>query len=146
MLRIIFITLFLQCSQWTLNSIAEAQIEIFCSILGVDPDKVTRVLGFSCFQELPVLNDLVPQSCQVSWNKLIVDFITCSFCLSLRKEFARCFVKLHALKLSKDSLIGNLQCNDFLRLDLVFSQLTNLLHIEGTTIEDPSIQAAVRLA
>mmetsp|Transcript_35634 Transcript_35634/g.46895 ORF Transcript_35634/g.46895 Transcript_35634/m.46895 type:complete len:264 (+) Transcript_35634:413-1204(+) len=55
-------------------------------------------------------------------------------------------MQFHLVELSADDVIGNLECNYFLRLNLEVSEQLNLLEVKGAAIEDPAVQAAVRLA
>ena len=55
-------------------------------------------------------------------------------------------MELHAGQFLKDSFIRDFQSDNLLWNDVQFAKHGDLLQIEGASIEDPAIQAAVGLA
>ena len=51
----------------------------------------------------------------------------------------------HTWQLLKHRLIWNLKRDDLLGLYFQISEQLDLLHVKGTSIEDPAVQATVRL-
>ena len=55
-------------------------------------------------------------------------------------------MKLHARQLLQDRVVGDLEGDDLLRLNLKVSQELDLLEVEGAPVEDPAVQSAIRFA
>ena len=62
------------------------------------------------------------------------------------EKLARGFVKLHARQLLQDRVVGDLEGDDLLRLNLKVSQELDLLKVEGASVEDPAVQSAIGFA
>ena len=121
-------------SQRALNGIAEAQVDIFRVLLGIDSDQVTRVLSLGRLEELAIVLDLRLHARHVPRDQLASNTLVGRLCLSWREQLARCLVELHARKLLQHGFVRNFERNHLLRLDLQITKQFNLLHVEGATV------------
>lgn len=131
------------------DGIAEVKEYAFVNVFAVDSHELALELLLSRCEEVSVLIQLLSDlvSFLVSQFEPVLNLGVCLGYLFFREVHQLCeWIKVVLAQLSLEFIVLDLKCNHQLGCDLFVLKMLDLLQREWASIENPAIEAAVRLS